>query len=77
LENENTKLLADNKEQTEKYLMRTEELDSQTQLKNDEAAKWDAIAKAMEDPEEDFMGFINFENDSEYEEEHSYGRRAA
>lgn len=77
LENENTKLLADNEQQTKQYLMRTEELDSQTQIKNDEAAKWDAIAKAMEDPEEDFMGFINFDNTSDYEEEHSYGRRVA
>lgn len=77
MESENTKLLADNEEQTKQYLMRTEELDSQTQAKNDETAKWDAIAKAMEDPEEDFMGFINFDNDSDYEEEHSYGRRVA
>lgn len=79
LEDSNQLLLARNEEKKQQHMSRIRELDAQTQLKNEEAAKWDAIARAMQDPEEDLMGFIN--PDDLYEtndiQQKSYGRRAA
>lgn len=80
LEQTNNTTLAQNKVQLQKYLNRTIELNNQTQLKNEEKAKWEAIARAMQDPEEDLMGYINpddiYEVDSDTSIK-SYGRRIA
>lgn len=79
LEDSNQLLLARNEEKKQQHMSRIRELDAQTQLKNEEAAKWDAIARAMQDPEEDLMGFINPEDlyESTDIQQKSYGRRAA
>lgn len=81
LEESNSNLLTKNEELIKRYMDRARNLNAQIRIKNEEAAKWMAIAKAMQDPEEDLMGFINTEDISQsYEEDastKSYGRRAA
>lgn len=59
LEQTNNTTLAQNQVQLQKYLNHTIDLNTRTQEKREQAAKWDAIAKAMQDPEEDLMGYIN------------------
>ena len=80
LEQTNTTTLTQNQVQLQKYLSHTIELNELTQKKNEEKAKWEAIAKAMQDPEEDLMGYIS--QDEVYEVEpdilsKSYGRKVA
>ena len=80
LEQTNNTTLAQNKVQLQKYLNHTIELNEQTQIKNEQKAKWEAIAKAMQDPEEDLMGYISPDEIYEVEPDtltKSYGRRAA
>ena len=78
LELTNNTTLSQNQVQLQKYLSRTIDLNTKAQEKREEAAKWDAIARAMEDPEEDLMGYIN--PDDVYGKEtaasKSYGRVA-
>ena len=78
LEQTNNTILAQNQVQLQKSLSHTIDLNTKTQEKREEIAKWDAIAKAMQDPEEDLMGYIN--PDDVYEgkvaSSKSYGRAA-
>ena len=78
LEQTNSTTLAQNQVQLQKYLGNTIDLNTKTQEMRDEAARWDAIARAMQDPEEDLMGYIN--PNEVYEAERgtskSYGKAA-
>jgi len=79
LEQTNNTTLAQNQVQLQKYLNRTIDLNTRTQEKREEAAKWEAIARAMQDPEEDLMGYINPNDVYELDEkdtQKSYGRAA-
>lgn len=69
LEKENTMLLNQNEEKTNEDISKARELDEETQMVNDEAAKWDAIAHAMEDPEESLTSVINTDNIYSFSEE--------
>lgn len=72
MEESTNQLLSTNERKVEEYTNHAAELNSQTEKKNQEAEKWEAIIRAMETPEEDFMGLIDA--DSYQEAEISYGK---
>lgn len=72
LEQTNNTTLAQNQVQLQKYLNKTIDYNTKTQEKREQTAKWEAIAKAMQDPEEDLMGYINPNEVYEIEETTAY-----
>ncbi len=76
LEQTNNTTLAQNQVQLQKYLNKTIDYNTKTQEKREQTAKWEAIAKAMQDPEEDLMGYINPNEVYEIEDTNVYKKAA-